>query len=125
MQHFSFKVDTDIVKDEGKNRFSRDEDILASGSGVVIVGTVLGEVTATPGKFKPLAPAASDGTQKAAAIILHNADATSADATIVNLKRRAQVVGPALVWPGAITAEQKAAAIQQLAALGIILRTGV
>lgn len=124
MEHYSFKTDGDVVKDEGKNRFSRDTDTLASGSGAVIVGTVLGQVTAS-GKFKPLAPSASDGTQTAAAVILQYADATSADQPVVNLKRRAQVVLQALVWPAGITDAQKSTAIAQLKALGIVPRMGV
>ena len=124
MDTFSYKIDSDVVKDEGKNRFSRDDDTLASGSGKVICGAVLGRVTAT-GKFRPLAPAASDGTQTAAAIILQNADATSADVTVVNLKRRAQVVLQSLVWPAGINATQKAAALASLETLGIVARTGV
>ena len=77
------------------------------------------------GKFKPLAPGASDGTQIAAAVILQYADATTADQTVVNLKRRAQVVLQALVWPAGITGTQKSTAIAQLKALGIVPRMGV
>lgn len=124
MQTFSLITESDIVKDEGGNRFSRDEEILASGSGVVKIGTVLGKVTAS-GKFKPLAPGASDGTENAAAIILETSDATSADQTVVLLRRRAQVVLQALVWPGSITGPQKAAALASLETLGIVARTGV
>lgn len=124
MQTFSLRTETDIVKDEGANRFSRDEDILASGSGVVKIGTVLGKVTAS-GKFKPHAPGASDGTQHAAAIILETTDATSADQIVVTLKRRAQVVTQNLVWPDAITANQKVTGIAALEALGIVARIGV
>ena len=124
METFSYKTDSDVVKDEGKNRFSRDEDVLASGSGVVACGTVLGRVTASS-KFKPLAPGASDGTQIAAAIILQRADATSADKIVVNLKRRAQVVLQSLVWPEGVTDAQKSTALAQLEALGIVARMGV
>ncbi len=124
MQTFKLKTDADVVKDEGKNRFSRDTDTLASGSGKVRVGTVLAQVTAS-GKFKPLAPGASDGTQTAAAIILQNSDATDTDQAVVNLKRRAQVALQELVWPEGITDTQKDAALTQLAALGIIARMGV
>ncbi|NTG12332.1 head decoration protein [Agrobacterium rhizogenes] len=124
MQTFSYKTESDIVKDEGRNRFSRDTDILSSGSGKVVTGTVLGKLT-NGGKFKPLAPDATDGTQIAAAIILQHADATAVDQEVVNLKRRAQVVSQNLVWPGAITAAQKQTALDQLAALGIIARMGV
>ncbi|WP_430439715.1 head decoration protein [Shinella sp.] len=124
METFILKTDADIVKDEGKNRFSRDTDTLASGSGIVKIGTVLGKITAS-GKFKPLAPEASDGTQVAAAVILQYADATIADQHVVNLKRRAQVVLQELVWPAGITDAQKKGALDQLAELGIIARMGV
>lgn len=124
MQTFSYKTESDVVKDEGKNRFSRDTDILATGSGKVQVGTVLGKVNAT-GKFKPLDPAAEDGTQIAAAITLQTANASAADVQIVNLKRRAQVVLQSLVWPNGISAAQQKTALDQLAALGIITRMGV
>ncbi len=124
MQTFSYKTESDVVKDEGKNRFSRDTDILATGSGKVQVGTVLGKVNAT-GKFKPLDPTATDGTQIAAAIILQPANASAADVEVVNLKRRSQVVLQSLVWPPGITAAQQKTALDQLAALGIITRMGV
>lgn len=124
MEYLSFKTDSDVVKDEGKNRYSRDTDTLASGSGIVIAGTVLGKVTAS-GKFKPLAPAANDGTQNAAAVILQYSDASAADQPVVNLKRRAQVVLQSLVWPAGITDAQKSAALAQLSALGIVARMGV
>ena len=87
----TIKVDSDVVKTEGHNRISRDEDVLASGSGVVQCGTVLGQVTAS-GKFAPLAPAASDGTQNAVKVILETADATSADVRVVTLARHSEVV---------------------------------
>lgn len=75
MDAIQLKTETDVVKTEGPNRYSRDEVTIASGSGEVEIGEVLGKVTAT-GKYKPLAPAASDGTQTAARISLQSADAT-------------------------------------------------
>ena len=124
MQTFSLRTVSDIVKDEAENRFSRDEETLASGSGLVVIGTVLGKLT-TGGKYVPLAPGASTGAQNAAAIILETADATSADRLVVTLKRHAQVVVQNLVWPEGITAPQKAAAIAALESMGIVARTGV
>lgn len=124
MQTFSIRTVSDIVKDEAPNRFSRDEATLASGSGLVAIGTVLGRVTSS-GKLVPLAPGASTGAQNAAAIILETADATSADRIVVTLKRHAQVVIQNLIWPGAITAPQKASALAALEAQGIVARNGV
>ncbi|CAH0154551.1 hypothetical protein SRABI05_00631 [Agrobacterium fabrum] len=129
MENLSYITAGDIVKDEGKNRFSRDTDTLAQ-SGKVLCGTVLGKVTST-GKFMPLKFTKADGTpiddgsEIAAAVILHNADASASDVKIVNLKRRAQVVVQNLIWPAGITAAQLKIAVDQLAAIGIIARIGV
>ncbi|MBS9720183.1 head decoration protein [Tianweitania sp. BSSL-BM11] len=121
----SYKTDTDVVKTEARNRASRDEATLASGSGIVIAGTVLGTVT-VGGKKKPLAPGASDGSQIATDISLQHADATSKDVRIVTLARGvAEVVLQALVWPAGISATQKAAALAQLETKLITARNGV
>lgn len=125
MTPITLKTETDVVKTEGPNRYSRDEVIIASGSGIVEVGAVLGKVTAS-GKYKPLAPGASDGTQVASRISLEKVDATSADAVrVVVLSRHAEVVQQALVWAGAVNDTQKAAALSQLETAGIVARRGV
>ncbi len=119
------KTDSDVVKTEGPNRLSRDEATIASGAGVITTGTVLGRVTAS-GKYKPLAPAAVDGTEVASRISLQRADATSADAArTVVLARHAEVVAQALAWPAGITDVQKTAALTQLETVGIVARRGV
>lgn len=121
----SYKTDSDVVKTEEPNRASRDEAILASGSGIVRCGTVLGTITAS-GKKAPLTPGASNGSQNATDIQLQDADASSADKTVVTLARgTAEVVLQALVWPAGITAPQKAAALAQLEAKLITARNGV
>mgnify|MGYP002717192110 CR=1 FL=1 len=125
MTPINLKTETDVVKTEGPNRYSRDEVIIASGSGVVEVGAVLGRVTAS-GKYKPLAPGASDGTEVASRISLEKVDATSADAPrVVVLSRHAEVVQQALVWAGGVTDGQKATALSQLETVGIVARRGV
>ncbi|MGF0539263.1 head decoration protein [Agrobacterium sp. ES01] len=113
----------DVVKYEANPAYSRDEDTLASGSGIVQLGTVLGKVTST-GKFKPLDPEAADGTETAVAVILQRSDATAADQTVVNLKRHALVASHLLKWPAGIDAAQQATAINQLEAAGIVARNG-
>ena len=125
MTPINLKTETDVVKTEGPNRYSRDEIIIASGSGVVEVGAVLGKVTAS-GKYKPVAPGASDGTEVASRISLEKVDATSADAVrVVSLSRHAEVVQQALVWAGGVTDGQKATALSQLETVGIVARRGV
>jgi Bacteriophage lambda head decoration protein D len=119
------RTDSDVVKTEGRNRISRDEAVIASGSGILDTGTVLGRLTAS-GKYRPLTPGASDGSQIAVAVTLQKADATSADAPrTVILARKAEVVDQAMVWPNSITNNQKAAAIAQLEEVGIVARKGI
>lgn len=120
----SWKTDADVVKTEGRNRISRDEGVLATGSGILRPGIVLGRITASS-KLVPLAPAASDGSQNAAAVLLENVDATSADQRVVILARHAEVVLQALEWPAGINATQQAAALAALEAKGVVARMGV
>ncbi len=120
----SWKTDADVVKTEGHNRISRDEGVLATGSGLLRPGVVLGRITASS-KLVPLAPAASDGSQNAAAVLLENVDATAADQRVVILARHAEVVLQALEWPAGINATQQAAALAALEAKGVVARMGV
>lgn len=123
MRTLDLVLTSDVVKYEADPSYCRDEDTLASGAGVVQLGTVLGRVTATR-KYKPLDPAAVDGSETAAAVILQRADATLADQTVVNLKRQALVVLQHLKWPAEITDSQRLQALDQLEALGIVARNG-
>ena len=125
MTPINLKTETDVVKTEGPNRYSRVEAIIVSGSGVLQVGAVLGRVTAS-GKYKPVTPAASDGSERAVAVLLQRADATSADfGHAVILARHAEVVAQALVYPAGVNATQQAAAIEHLKAAGIVARRAV
>jgi hypothetical protein len=74
------------------------------------------------GSLKPLAPAATDGTQNAAAILFEGCDATSADVRRTYTARDSEVQADMLTWPVGITDTQKNAALASLAALGIIAR---
>jgi Bacteriophage lambda head decoration protein D len=100
---------------------SRDTGVIASGSGVVQPGAVLGKVTAT-GKYEPLAPGASDGTQTPAAILYEGCDATSQDVRRTLTVRDTEVQADVLVWAAGVTDLQKTAALAALAALGIVAR---
>ncbi|MFD6316901.1 head decoration protein [Methylorubrum thiocyanatum] len=120
----SLKTDSDVVKNEGRNRISRDEGTLANGSGILRPGRVLGRI-ATSKKLVPLAPAANDGSQNADSILLENVDATAADQRVVVLARHAEVVIQSLEWPAGITETQKTAALAALEAKGVVARMGV
>lgn len=112
----------DWLKFEEDNLYSRDEVIVASGQNLA-TGTVVGFVTAS-GKVTQIAPAASDGSENAAGVLLHPVDASAADQPGVVIARHAICSDKGLVWPASITAPQKAAAISQLEALGILVREG-
>ncbi|MNR55340.1 hypothetical protein D3C85_1756860 [compost metagenome] len=84
-------------------------------------GTVLGKVTAS-GKYVALAPAASDGSEDAAAVLYGHADATAGDAKGVGLVRLTELIADLLVWPAGITTEQKTAALLALAGSHIVAR---
>lgn len=110
----------DFLLSEGNGTISRENEILASGQHL-LAGAVLGQLT-VGGKFTALAPAATDGSQTAAAILWDNTDAAAADTAVVVIARDAEVKADALVWSAGITANQKTTAIAQLAELGIVLR---
>lgn len=96
------------------------EDIIVSG-GTYETGTVLGQVTST-GKYVILAPAADDGSQNAAAVLWSRTDASARDVIAFGIVRAAEVKSAILIWPAGISGPQKTAAIDQLNALGIVLR---
>ena len=112
----------DWLKFEGDNLYSRDEVTVASGQNLA-TGTVIGVITAS-GKVTQLAPAASDGSQNAAGVLLNAVDASAADRPGVIIARHAICSDKGLVWPASITGPQKAAAINQLESLGILVREG-
>ncbi|UNF39109.1 head decoration protein [Bartonella krasnovii] len=91
---------------------SNEEVVFASGA-FVEAGTVMGKVTAT-GKYVPLNPTRSDGSQMPAGISYATVDATEAEQRAVITARLSTVKASELLWPDAITDEQKSAAIQAL-----------
>lgn len=114
----------DLLKYEAPNLYSRDLVTIAAGENLAL-GTVLGVVTET-GKAKALDPEAEDGTEEAAGVLLVSIDASLNDRVDgVQLVRHAVVADHALAWPSEITAPQKAAAIAQLKALGVLVRHAV
>lgn len=114
----------DLLKREFEPIYNRESVTLITGQNLTL-GAVLGKITAS-GKYTAVDPAASDGSQTAAAVLLADVDATSADKKAVILARGPAVVSSShLVWPVGATTNQKAAATTQLAALGIVARTAI
>ena len=97
-------------------------ETITVASGTLEPGTVLGKITAS-GKYAAHDPAASNGTQTAAAILWDSVDASGGDKNAVVLIR-----GPAIVnqyeitIPGTPTVPQIAAAHAALLTLGILVQ---
>lgn len=102
--------------------YTREIVTIASGAGKLEPGTVLGKIT-TGGKFTPLAPAATNGSQNAAAILWDQVDASTVDVSGVVVLRGPTIVNrQEIAWPVGATEAQITAATTALAAIGIILR---
>ena len=111
----------DVLKREFEPLYNRETGTLISGQNLA-VGAVLGKITAS-GKYTAVAPAASDGSEAACAVLLVSTDASSADTKTTILARGPAVVAADfLVWPSGATSGQKTAATAQLTALGIVSR---
>ena len=112
----------DLLKYEAPNLYSRDLATVAAGQNLVL-GTIDGR-DSTTGKLKALHPAATDGTENAVGVLAADVDATLIDREdALLISRHAIVANHALAWPVAITSTEKTAAIAQLEARGVIVRT--
>ncbi|MDR5813323.1 head decoration protein [Caballeronia sp. LZ033] len=111
--------DFGFMVSQARGHRSVDQGV-ASGAVLIPAGSVVAKTAA--GKFVPLAPAASDGTQNAIGIIGMTTDTTLADKKAPFVVRDAEVNASELIWPASITGPQTTAALAQLAALGIIAR---
>jgi hypothetical protein len=82
-------------------------------------------VAAGSGKFKQIDFAAVDGSNVACGLLLLDAAAPDgADSSAVAVVRNAIVSDNGITWPSGATTEQKAAAVTQLKAAGILVRQG-
>lgn len=114
----------DLLKYEAPNLYSRDLVTVAAGQ-TLSLGAVVGIVAATA-KVKVLDPSATDGSEVAAGVMIQPCDAALADREDgLMIARHAMVSDHALAWPTGITVAEKAAAIQQLKTIGILVRKGV
>lgn len=96
---------------------------LADGSTDFISGDQFNlTVSALTTKFKILAPAAADGSERVAGILLADVNATAADQPCAVVARDVEVIAAELTWPGGITAAEKSIAIAQLVAASILPR---
>jgi len=112
-----------LISEASHNR-SREAGLVPIST-TIDAAQVLGMVT-TSGDYAPFDPAATDGTENAAAIsfgrLITSATATPQQRGLAVVVRDAEVAGNQLGWPATITPAQQTAAEGQLAALGIIVR---
>ena len=112
---------TDLLLIEVHRGWSRQAITLAGPVAALPMGTIVGKITAN-GKYAPLTPAASNGTQLAAGVLIADAEASTPDKKADALLRGGVVNLAALVWPAGITELQKTTALAQLEAAGILAR---
>jgi hypothetical protein len=94
-------------------------DFVVGGSFTITVNRESG----TDEEWKALDPSATDGAQIAAGVAIY--DVTADDTSkrkFTGLVRASEVRAEDLEWPDAIGIDQRATAVQQLRAVGIILR---
>ncbi|ALN88537.1 bacteriophage lambda head decoration D family protein [Lysobacter capsici] len=114
----------DLLKFEADNLYSRDQVTIAPNQSLVL-GQIVGRVSGS-NHVAAFDPAATDGREIAIGVAIVPITTTkdaSPDGLII--ARHAAVADHALVWSAAITPEQHAAAVEQLRALGVLVRHGV
>lgn len=107
-----------VLSDRGN--LSRDVVVVVGGN--FVAGTVLGRISSS-GSFTQLNPSASDGSETAAALLYGPTAAAGAPVRATAHVRSTEVNGGLLVWPDGISPAQQTAAIAQLAALAIVVRS--
>jgi len=107
----------DFILSTASGTRSLENGVLSAGD--LAAGTVLGYAS---GNYLQLDPAAETGAENAVAILMRSTDASAAAQAVVVVARDAEVKADGLVWPTGISAPNKTAALQSLAALGIFVR---
>lgn len=82
--------DGEAVAWEPNRDYSRDNGTVATAAGIVPTCTVVGIITSS-GKYVPIAPGASDGSQTTAGVLVNRIDASAGDVTNAVIWKR-QVV---------------------------------
>lgn len=106
------------ILSEANGARSREQGVLAAGN--LPAGTVL--ALNGSGDYVQLAPAASDGTEDAKAVLYAAVDASDAPQPCVVHARACEVHADALTLPDGITEGQTTAAMNDLIGQGIIPR---
>lgn len=111
----------DLLLVEVAPGWTKDKGTLLAGTAYAF-GQVLAKMA---GKYQVLDPNGVDDAAVAVAVLGEAVDATVGDAPGVVVARGAVVEASELVWPAGITDVQKAAALDQLDARGIVARAAL
>lgn len=112
---------SEVVKVELHPDFSRESGPVAAGTAIDL-GTVLGKLTVS-GNLVPFNPAGADGSQEIVGVSQRVVEAEAEDDDRLVYSARGTVLSASgLRWPDAISAPQKAAALVDLTAMGLIVR---
>lgn len=110
---------------EANGYLSREVLTIASGSGVLEAGTVLGKIT-VGGKYVPSPNAevvGKEGAETALAILGYRVDATDADVDVVCVTNDAEAKEPMLLFDASVNdSTKRAAKLTQLRAVNIKAR---
>lgn len=115
------KTLADLLLVEVAPGWSKDPVLYAAGA-VYPLGTVLALVN---DKVQALDPAGTGAAKKAWAVAADNVDAAAGDKKGPAIARGAAVDLAELIWPAAITDVQKATALAELEARGIVARAAL
>lgn len=108
------------IVSEANGYRSREQVMIAAGSGLLKAGTVLGINEGE--KYVPFDPGGADGSELACAILYEGCDATTEDVRRTITARDTEVQTAVLGWPDGITPAEKTAALASLNARGIVGR---
>src|SRR5882672_5459711 len=103
---FTRVLDFEHVISEANGRISREQILVAPTTTVILPGTVMGIITSS-GLYTPVATAASDGSQTAAAICGMRIPINTANTRTTAHVRDCEVNGKELVFVNATTQNQK------------------
>lgn len=113
--NFTRILDGEHVIGESNDLMSRDTVLLAATAVALLPGTVLGKITASS-LFVPHDPAASDGSQVAAAVLFAKAPIKAGTQRAVIHVRDCFLNGKKMTWKTGISGADKTASIAALAA---------
>ncbi len=110
----------EVLLSEANGALSRDVVTIAVGQNLQ-AGAVLGKVSAS-GEYVALDPAANDGSEVAAAVLLYSTDASAGVIKATVLVRLAEVASDRLGWLAGMTSAQISTALGKLAEHYVIAR---